>query len=106
MEKINQKQTLTGKNSLFGGKAHRIMEKILHIVKALWLRFWHCLWHTVKLDSRHLMYSEGISYTLNAGKVLKVAKSIPAVEIWFDPTHLGCTCGKDFYGKSKYEAHD
>jgi len=75
-------------------------------LKAYWLRFWHCLWHTVRLDSRHLMYSEGTSTVLTAGKVFKIARRLPEVEIWFDPTYIGCTCGKDFYGRSRWDAHD
>ena len=81
------------------------MKRFIRITKALWLRFWHCLWHTRRLDGRHLMYTEGTSTVLTAGKVLKVAERLPRVEIWFDPTHIGCTCGKDFYGKSKFDIY-
>lgn len=47
-------------------------------LKAYWKQYWHCYWNSILFDTDHRMITE-VKY----GKV----------------TYIGCTCGKDFYGK-------
>lgn len=51
----------------------------MKILQAYWLRFWHCLYHTIKeLSSDHRMYTEKSDIIT---------------------PYIGCSCGKGYYGK-------
>lgn len=60
----------------------------MDVLKAYWFRFWHCLYYTliIPFNQKH-----GLDHRTKTE--------------WIDNkiTHIGCCCGKSYYGKSSFE---
>ncbi len=57
--------------------------------RAYWKRFWHLMFHLVRLKEIHQGYTLGVSAFLFGKRIYRKVKTI------------GCTCGKVFFKEEK-----